>query len=237
MQCILSPFLPRSGKCAFTDSFQRKEFNMQMNNETQNTLYDINWDTVSGPIPIPLTNDYLFHMTLQTNTVALQGLLCSLLHLESSQIVSLEILNPIEFGKSINEKTYILDIRLLFNNNTSINIEMQITNEHNWTDRSLLYLCRAFDNLNAGEDYVTVKSAIQISLLNFTLFPDAPEFYATYRIISKKSVFCSPSRQKTLIAPLFLPRRVQSRSDILLLHECAYYLRRSLQMGVIPHLI
>ena len=52
---------------------------------------------------------------------------------------------------------------------------------------SLTYLRRSFDNLNAGDTYQNVKSAIQIGLLDFTLFPDHPEFYAIYKLLNVKN--------------------------------------------------
>lgn len=64
---------------------------------------------------------------------------------------------------------------------------MQVINEHNWPERSLTYLCRSFDNLNSGEPYQNVKPVIQIGLLDFTLFPDHPEFYATYKFLNVKN--------------------------------------------------
>lgn len=64
---------------------------------------------------------------------------------------------------------------------------MQVLNEHNRTERSLCSLCRSFDNLNAGEDYLSVKPAVQIGLLDFTLFPQSPEFYSTYQFLSVKN--------------------------------------------------
>lgn len=62
-----------------------------------------------------------------------------------------------------------------------------MVNEGNWPERSLCYLCRAFDNLNLGEEYTEVRPAIQIGLLDFTLFEDTPEFFANYYLINKKS--------------------------------------------------
>ena len=38
-----------------------------------------------------------------------------------------------------------------------------------------------------GDDYIHVKTAIQIGILDFTLFPDAPEFYATYLMANIKN--------------------------------------------------
>lgn len=143
--------------------------------------------SAKGPVKIPLTNDYLFRALLQKNNYVLKGLICSLLHLSSSDVSSVEITNPIELGTSIDDKTFFLDIKLILNNQTIINLEMQVINEHNWPERSLTYLCRSFDNLNTGEAYQNVKSAIQIGFLDFTLFPDHPEFFATYKFLNVKN--------------------------------------------------
>ena len=140
-----------------------------------------------GKLTIPMTNDYLFRALLQQNNKVLTGLIASLLHLSPSEISSVEITNPIILGESINDKTFFLDIRVDLNQNTLINLEMQVINEHNWPERSLSYLCREFDQLSAGQSYESVKPAIQIGLLNFTLFPDHPEFYATYKLLNVKN--------------------------------------------------
>ena len=77
-----------------------------------------------------------------------------------------------------------LDINVLLNNSSIINLEMQVVNEHNWQDRSLSYLCRSFDQLYQGEEYSAAKPAIHIGFLNFQPFPDFPEFHAIYKLIN-----------------------------------------------------
>lgn len=141
----------------------------------------------NGPLPIPMTNDYLFRALLQQNNNVLKGLISSLLHLHDTEISSVAITNPIELGRSTDEKTFILDISMVLNDSALINLEMQVINFHDWTDRSLSYLCRKFDQLKKGEPYRNLKPVIQISLLNFTLFPEHPEFYATYKLLNVKS--------------------------------------------------
>lgn len=141
----------------------------------------------TGPVTIPMTNDYLFRALLQENNKVLKGLISSLLHLQIEEISSVEITNPIELGKAYEDKDFYLDVKVLLNNNTTINLEMQVINEHNWPERSLSYLCRIFDNLCKGADYVDVMPVIQIGLLDFTLFPDIPEFYATYKLMNVKN--------------------------------------------------
>lgn len=146
----------------------------------------MNMTNLTGPLTIPMTNDYLFRALLQQNNKVLKGLIGSLLHLSLTEIASAEVTNPIELGKSIDDKGFFLDVRVLLNNDTTVNLEMQVINEHNWTERSLSYLCRSFDSLNRGEDYLLVRPVIQICLLDFTLFPEDPEFYATYQLLNIK---------------------------------------------------
>lgn len=144
-------------------------------------------DTASGPVTIRMSNDYLFRALLQTDENALRGLVCALLHLKWEQITSISISNPIELGTAIDGKDFILDIKVLLNQTILINLELQVINEHNWQDRSLSYLCRAFDNLNRGESYDLVKPAVHIGLLDFPLFPQLLEFYATYQMLNVKN--------------------------------------------------
>ena len=97
------------------------------------------------------------------------------------------VINPIEPGASIGDKDFVLDIKVLLDDCAIINLELQVINQHNWPERSLSYLCRAFDNLNPGEGYQMVKPVIHIGLLDFTLFPQLPEFYATYQLLNIKN--------------------------------------------------
>lgn len=56
-------------------------------------------------------------------------------------------------------------------------------------DRSTCYLYRTYSNLNRCDDYTSAKTVIQIGLLDFTFFPEHPEFYASYKLIIKKNFF------------------------------------------------
>ena len=131
-----------------------------------------------------MTNDYMFRYILQKNKKVLLGLICALLHLKPEEILSVEIKNPIDLSQNITGKDFILDIKILLNNNQLLNLEMQVKNEFNWSDRSLTYLCRAFDQLQSGQEYEETLPVIHIGFTAFTLFPDNPEFYATYRMIN-----------------------------------------------------
>lgn len=141
----------------------------------------------TGSVSYNMTNDCLFHIVLQKNKKALIGLIASLLHLDPESILDAVVQNPIEIGNIITSKTEYLDILVLFNNDTTINLEMQVKDLHNWVPRSLSYLCREFDRLDHGDDYNDAKPAYHIGFLDYTLFPEHPEFYATFRICNLKS--------------------------------------------------
>lgn len=143
--------------------------------------------TASGPIPYNLTNDYMFRVVLQENELVLRGLIGSLLNLEQSEIRSTVVTNPIKLGEQIDDKTFVLDIHVLLNDDTHLNLELQLLNQGNWPERSLSYLCRSFDSLQHGEDYIESMRAIHIGILDFTLFEDYPEFYADYRMMNIKN--------------------------------------------------
>ena len=134
----------------------------------------------SGQIPYNMTNDYMFRAVLQSNNRVLRGLICSLLHLSEQKVISVEITNPII-------KEFRLDINVNLNNRTLINLEMQIANKLNWRERSVMYLCRSFDHLSHGQNYSEAKSAIHIGFLDYTLFKERPEFYASYKLINVKN--------------------------------------------------
>ena len=156
---------------------------LQMQTNQSNTSYE----QATGAIPYNMTNDYMFRAVLQENETVLRGLISSLLHLKDSDIVSVEITNPIELGRSIDNKEFWLDINVFLNNNTKINLEMQIVNEGNWIDRSLSYLCRSYDSLYRGQKYTQALPVLHIGFLDYTLFKDAPEFYATYKMMNVKT--------------------------------------------------
>ena len=143
--------------------------------------------TATGKIDYQMTNDYMFHAALQKNPKVLKSLICSLLRLHPQEIRSIQIINPIILGEAVDEKTFILDINIVLNDNTLINLEMQVENLYNWEERSLSYLCRTFDQLQKGEEYSSAKPVIHISFLNFTPFPEYPEFYASYQFMNEKN--------------------------------------------------
>ncbi len=153
-----------------------------MNNQ-KNTSYK----EATGTIRYNMTNDYMFRYILENNEKVLTGLVCSLLHLRPEDIKEIKITNPIMQGVAIQDKEFILDIQVMLNNEQVLGLEMQVANERNWTDRSLVYLCRTFDQLSHGQKYDAALPVTHIGFLDFTLFEDDPEFFATNMMLNVKS--------------------------------------------------
>ena len=63
----------------------------------------------------------------------------------------------ITLSDDVNSKEMILDIKAILNDNYITNLEMQVINNHDWSERSLTYLCRCFDNLQKGGELFTCE--------------------------------------------------------------------------------
>ena len=158
--------------------------------------------SATGTLAYNMTNDYMFRIVLQRDHETLVGLICSLLHLSKDQVLDVSIENPIEPGAALDDKEYQLDIYVSLNNNTYINLEMQVINYNNWPLRSLAYLCRKFDNLHRGEDYSEIKPVYQIGFLDFTLFEEHPEFFATYQMKNMKDGYLYTDKFNLMVVSL-----------------------------------
>jgi predicted transposase/invertase (TIGR01784 family) len=156
-------------------------------NDVNDTIHVTNAMDANEPIGYTLKNNYLFIALMNDSEYALKKLVCSLLGYPQSDIKKLTIRNPIQVGKAIERKGFVLDVALLLNDDTYINIELQLIDYGNWPERSVGYLCRSYDNLNRGDDYIDTKPAIHIGILDFTLFEEYPEFFASYRLLNVKN--------------------------------------------------
>lgn len=154
-----------------------------MNKETKSENVVGERDAVklpTGKLKYPLTNDFMFKAVLQKNQTALKGLLCALLHMKSEEIAAVRVLNPIEIGGMIDNKMMMLDLKLELNDSRILDIEMQVIDRGNWPERSLAYLCRAFDQLEKGEEYLDAKETIHIGILDFTPKDFPEKLYLDY---------------------------------------------------------
>lgn len=160
--------------------------------DTNNSSYLIPGTAVlpgnaTGQIPYGLTNDYMFRAVFQRSEKALRHLLSALLSIPYNDIRSCEIKNPIILGDNIDDKTCVLDIRLLLNDNHLINLEMQTGRFEFWPGRAIFYLSRLYCNIRSGKNYSQIKPALHIGILTNSPFPDVHEFYSEYLLTNTKN--------------------------------------------------
>ena len=160
---------------------EKEELRQKQENEI---LQEINGEE---EVEYGLINDYMFRAVFQTSEEALKGLLSALLYIPEKEILSCVICNPIILGDAIDEKTCILDIRVLLNGNKQINLEMQMGSVENWTDRSVFYLCRMFTDMKKGLDYTQTKPSIHIGIMMKSPVPEDAAFYNEYALKNRRT--------------------------------------------------
>ena len=66
---------------------------------------------------------------------------------------------------------------------SEIDIEIQLSILNVWADRALFYLAKMYtDQIRPGQDYTVFKKCVSISILDFVLFREDPEFYSCFHI-------------------------------------------------------
>ena len=145
------------------------------------------FENATGEIRYGYTNNYMFIRLMEENQDVLKGLICSLLFMENSENVTVNVLNPINLSDIVEGKTYILDIEVLLNQESFVNLEMQVDDRGDYELRSVQYLCRAYDNLNRGDFYKQTRKAVHIGFLGYDLFQGDSEFYSRYLLKNIKT--------------------------------------------------
>jgi predicted transposase/invertase (TIGR01784 family) len=117
-------------------------------------------------------NDYIFKKLFGENEVKdnLIAFLNAVLDKKDrDRLVTLEIVDNKELTRElINDKTGILDVRAKTEDGTQIDIEVQLTNQHNMDKRTLFYWGKLFnEKIAKGEDYKNLKKVITINILDF----------------------------------------------------------------------
>ena len=86
------------------------------------------------------------------------GFLSAILKLNPSDIRKTKILNTNLEKLHKDEKQGILDVRILMNNHTEIDIEIQLSALNVWADRALFYLAKMYtEQIHSGENYTVFK--------------------------------------------------------------------------------
>ncbi len=130
----------------------------------------MNTNTEEKKKRLELTNDYVFKKIFAKpeNNVELKELLEAILNIQIEQV---EVKNP-EIGKNYeDEKLGILDIRAYINEDTIVDIEMQVANVYTIVNRNITYSSRIIaEQLQVGNNYTVLKKFISINILGENLF-------------------------------------------------------------------
>lgn len=116
------------------------------------------------------------------NKKILKYFLSDMLKIDPEQIRSIQYRNTFLRRTRQWEKEGILDVVLEFNNDTKVNIELQVKYFKNWDRRQIFYLAKLYgEDLRAGDDYKKLKKCIGISILDFNL-SERPQYHSVYRL-------------------------------------------------------
>ncbi len=89
---------------------------------------------------------------------------------EKNKIIKVQIENPNIEKESIDDKYSILDIKATANDNTKLDIEIQIKNNYDMIPRTIYYLSKLVEKqINEKENYNNILKSITINLLDFKL--------------------------------------------------------------------
>ena len=104
------------------------------------------------------------------NFIILKYFISDILDIPIEKIRSLKLRNTNLWRRYKYQKQGIVDVLLELNDDTKINIELQIRTVKHWDKRQLFYMGKLLtEELSAGEDYKHMKKCITISILDFHL--------------------------------------------------------------------
>jgi len=128
-----------------------------------------------------LKKDTLFKLLFTKYPDLLKRLVAALLGINYESIEQFDITNPEITPEELGKKFCRLDINMKVNGQT-VDLEVQVSDEGNYPERSLFYWAREFSTgINEGQDYSLLPRTIVISILGFIQFPDQDKFYREFR--------------------------------------------------------
>ena len=134
-----------------------------------------------------LKTDTLFKLLFTKYPDLLKSLVASLLGIQYENIEQFHITNPDISPEELGKKFCRLDINMMVNGQI-VDLEVQVSNEGNYPERSLYYWAREFSTgLDEGQDYSILPRTIVISILGFNLFSDPLKFYSEFQALEVTS--------------------------------------------------
>ena len=162
--------------------------------------------------------DFAFKEIMENNE-ARKGFLAAVLKVNPKDIKETQILNPYLRKMHEDDKLGILDVRVLLNNDTEIDTEIQLAEFAAWANRTLFYLSKMFaDQIEKGQDYSLLKKCVSISILDFVLFKEEEtEFYSCFHIREDSRNFLYTDKMEFHVIELpKLPEELKEEDSLLL---------------------
>ena len=94
---------------------------------------------------------------------------------------NVEILNPFNLKKYLDDKESIVDVKCITDDNDTVIIEIQLQGNQYFIGRSLYYWANSYSSLlNKSENYKKLAPVIGMNILDFTIFKDIKDFHSCY---------------------------------------------------------
>jgi len=161
--------------------------------------------------------DILFKLLFRKHQELLKHLVAHLLGTPLESITNFKVENPEMPPDSMGKKFCRLDIHMTLDGQ-QVNLEVQVENEGDYPERALFHWARMYSSaLPAGEEYSELPRTIVISILDFTLFKQCPEFHSEFRALEVTRNI--PLTDKQVLHFFELPKlpATINRDDMLLL--------------------
>lgn len=125
---------------------------------------------------------------LMNNPKVRKGFIAALLGIAPDEICRTTLLPTILRQDYPDDKLGILDVRVMIEDGTQIDMEMQVAYFEYWDARSLFYLGKIFtEQLKKGETYENLKKCIHVSILDFVRFEEDDQCCRTISFCDKNT--------------------------------------------------
>ena len=119
-----------------------------------------------------------------------KGFLSAVLEIPVNKIKKTVLKNTNLQKIHVDEKQGILDVYLVMNDDTQIDIEIQLAYMASWADRSAFYVSKMLvEQINIDKKYSNFQKCIGINLLDFNYIKDTDRFHTVYHISEDKEHF------------------------------------------------
>lgn len=131
--------------------------------------------------PLNRLNDFFFKNLMgsdKRSDLTLRFLNLILDRTKENEFKHIKFLNPNYNPLTNDGKLAILDIRASIDDETFVDLELQVSRQNYMAERSMFYLSRMYsEQMLRGEQYDELKPVIGINLLDFSLFKDETDWH------------------------------------------------------------